>query len=412
MNMDLYQKSKRSIIMVTLATVVIEFFWGQFFQAPSVIRAFFSFFMILSVFLFPYEFIKNNDFDKISNVILRLLLLLGCVAIIRSVLDENPGMYAFGNKWLTLFGNEICALLFIPPLYTYLATVPLCIAFLKKINHVYLFLGSLFILLSRYPLGHILICLPVFFSYVKRDYKILIGVAVLQSLLAAIMEDNPARIYIVFFGFALSAYILVYVIKRKALIKFFCIICIISPIFIFLPMLYKSDLNEPSVFNKLETYVNSNTGNRGYGTDTRTFLYYEMAWDLKKTDTWIWGKGAYAFYYSDLFDDGKIGRFGRQGSEVYLLNFLMHGGIIYAFLYFLLLVYAVYKGLWKSNNRFVQCIAVVITGWYFCGFVGDLIGCRYYHMVFFMLLGCCLSKRFLSMNDEEICSLLDDNVIV
>lgn len=410
--MEYYQKSKHSIVLVLVATMAIQFFWGRYFLAPSVVKAFFSALMILSAFFFPYSFIRNNDFDKISNVILRVILFLSVVAILRSVFNENADMYAFGNKWTTLFGNEYCALLLLPPLFTYLATESMNILYVKKINYQYLFIGAFFIFLFKFPLSIIVLLLPVFVPYVKRGYKLLIGAAVLHAVMGATFGSNPARSNFIYLLFAFAAFFLVFVVKKLAITKIFCVSCIILPFFLFVSLLYSNNRNETSFFEKAQTYIIGKTENRDLATDTRTFLYREMALDLTKTNSWMFGKGAFAHYYSLWFDRGVNGRFGRLGSEVPFLNFLLHGGIIYVLFYFLLLFYAIYKGLWKSNNRFVQCIAVVVTGWFFCSFVCDLTGACYYHILFFMLLGCCLSNRFLNMNDDEIAMLFNEGEYV
>lgn len=403
--MEYYYQSKRTILCVTIATIIIGFFWGLYFQAPSVVKTIFSALMILSAFVFPYGYIRNNDFDKFSNAILRIILFLGVVAVLRSVFNENADMYVFGNKWTTLFGNEYCALLLLPPLFTYLAADPENILYIKKINYRYMLIGAFFIFLFKFPLSTLAFFLPVFVPYVKRNYKLLIGIAVLHAVLGGTLGFNPARAYLLYLLFAFAAFFLVFVVKKLAITKFFCVSCIILPFFLFVSLLYNKNLNEPSFFENAQTYVVGKTEKRDLANDTRTFLYREMALDLTKTKSWIFGKGAFAHYYSLWFDQGLNGRFGRMGSEVPFLNFLMHGGVAYVFFYFLLLLYAIYKGLWKSNSRFVQCIAVVVTGWYFCSFVCDLTGARYYHMLFFMLLGCCLSDRFLNMNDDEIAML-------
>lgn len=409
--MERYNISINSISLVTIATIAISFLWGLYFQAPSVVKAIFSVLMILSAVIFPYKLINKNDFDKTSNFLLKGLLILSVVAIVRSIFNDDPDMYSFGNKWMTLFGNEYCTLLLLPPLFTYLATNPLKIVFLKKINYYYMALGALCTILLKFPLAFLVIFLPVFFPYVKSNYRFLICIAFFQATTKAVWGDNPTRAIFLYLAFGIASYILVYVIKNHIITKIFCILTVLAPFVLFAPML-ASNIHEPSFFENAQTYITGKTDDSQLGTDTRTFLYYEMALDLTKTNSWVFGKGAFAHYYSAWFDEGVNGRFGRIGSEVPFLNFLMHGGIVYAFFYFALIAYAVYKGLWKSNNRFVQSIAVVAAGWFFNSFVCDLTGARYYHMVFFMLLGCCLSSRFLSMTDNEVALIFRDDIAV
>ena len=66
------------------------------------------------------------------------------------------------------------------------------------------------------------------------------------------------------------------------------------------------------------------------------------------------------------------------------------------------MLYAVIKAIMYGKNRFVKCIAVVIIGWIFNSFICDMNGARFYHVVFFVLLGCCLSKRWLNYSDRQV----------
>ena len=74
-----------------------------------------------------------------------------------------------------------------------------------------------------------------------------------------------------------------------------------------------------------------------FTTDTRTFLYQELAEDLTMTDSWIMGKGAFSHYYSHIFliSDSEGSDFHyRMTVEVGVLNFLLHGGLVYVILYY------------------------------------------------------------------------------
>ena len=80
----------------------------------------------------------------------------------------------------------------------------------------------------------------------------------------------------------------------------------------------------------------------------------------------------------------------------------MHGGIAYCTLYLLLLGYGIINAIFFGKNKFVKSVAVMLAGYFFNFFVGDLTGCYFFHMMIFMLLGCCLSSSWINLTDKEI----------
>lgn len=393
---------KRSIYICAFASLLISSFWGLFFMAPTSIKGFFSACMWLSILSVPIVFIRNNDFSIKTNWLLRLLLIMAVFQILRSVFNTSPAMYAFGNKWTTLFGNEYTALLMMPPIFTYLGSKVYSVRLLKKATFYYLAIGAVLSVFLHFPLSFLSIFVGVLFPYVNKKYKILICIVFFSAIVKAMYGENPTRMLLIVLGFSLASYFLVYVIKKLFIIKVFVVIVVISPLFLFLPILNIVQDNQKSIFNQAQIYISGKTGDEGLANDTRTFLYLEMAEDLTKTDSWILGKGAFSHYYSLFFDEGTSGGYGRISSEVLVLTFLLRGGATYLAVYLGLILMAVYLSVWKSQNKFVRSIGITAIGWYFNSFIGDITGCRFYHLAFFLLLGCCLSKRWLNYTDNEI----------
>lgn len=408
--MDTFHKTKHTIRIVAYASLFISSFWGLYFMAPSSIKALFSACMWISFAIFPYILVKNNDFCKTGKYILAALVIMAVLQILRTAISSDSYLYALGNKWFTLFGNEYTALLMLPPLFTYFGTLNYGVNLLKKTTYIYLVIGLIFSVFMKFPLGMLSIFVIVFYPYVTKKYRFLIIIAMAEALIKATTGENPSRMYFIVIGFALCSYVLVYIIKRIKLLKAFAVSVIIAPLLMFIPILNLAN-QEETTFQKIQEYILQESNNADMASDTRTFLYLEMAEDLTATDSWIFGKGAFSRYYSAYFDQSSIGRFGRISSEVPFLNYLLRGGLCYVIAYFGLLIYAVYLGIWKGNNKFVQSIAVIALGWYFNSFIGDITGCRYYHLAFFLLLGCCLSKRWLNCTDKDIEQLISDKKV-
>lgn len=398
--MNVNRRTKYTINIIAYATLIISSFWGLYFMAPGIAKALFSLCIWMGIFIFPYKLVKNNDFTRTTNFILIYIIFTDIIQILRSVFSTDEYLYIIGNKWTTLFGNEYTALLLLPPIFTYLGTLKYSVIHLKNTTYIYMILGLIFSVYLKYPLSILTIFLVVFYPYVSKKYKLLIIISGLETFLCAVVGDNPPRMYFIVIAFTICCYILIYVIKKDLLTKLFVIIVTISPIVLFLPMLNASN-NEETIFQKIQTMLTDRNDNE-FAADTRTFLYTEMATDLTKTESWLIGKGASGHYYSYFFDNSKLGKYGRISSEVPFLTFLLKGGMMYVFAYFGLLLYAIYLGIWKGKNKFVKSIGIIASGWYFNCFVGDIVGCRFYHLAFFALLGCCLSHKWLNSTDEDI----------
>lgn len=401
-----YRSVKRSIYICAFATLLISSFWGLYFMAPASIKGIFSACMWLSILSVPIVFIKHNDFSIKANWLLRFLLIMAVLQILRSAFNTAPDMYAFGNKWFTLFGNEYTALLMMPPIFTYLGSQVYSVRLLKKVTYYYMAIGAVLSVFLNFPLSFLAIFVGTLFPYVSKKYKILIGLVFLSAIINASYGENPSRMLFIVLGFTLASYLLVYVIKKLIIIKAFVIAVTIAPLLLFIPMLNTIQDNQDGFFKGAQTYILGETGNEDLANDTRTFLYVEMASDLTKTDSWILGKGAFSHYYSFFFDEDSLGGYGRISSEVPVLNYLLRGGIAFVAVYLGLILLAVYYAVWKGKNKFVRSIGIIAIGWYFNSFIGDLNGCRFYHLAFFLLVGCCLSKKWLNYNDVEVKEIL------
>ncbi|WP_294600348.1 hypothetical protein [uncultured Bacteroides sp.] len=376
--------------------MALALIWGLYFLAPTPIKLIFSAGMWASIFTFPFVLIKHNDFSKWGNILLRACLLMTTVQIARTIFNTDAAMNAFGNKWITLFGNEYTALLLMPPLFTYLGTLKYNVVLLKKATWIYLVAGIVCIFGFNNSLGWIAIYGVVFYPYVDKHYRALLLIAVLEGILSIFVT----RMFVIITAFIFASYLLVYVINKPRWNKFFVTAVAISPLILFVPMLHIT--KELTPFEKLSMYLSNKTDDTSISADTRTFLYVEMASDLTNNHAWLIGKGAFSHYYSLFFDQSSMGKYGRITSEVPFLNHLLRGGILYVLAYYGLILLAVYKSTWQGNNKFVRSIGIIAVGWYLNSFVGDITGCRFYHIAFFLLIGCCLSRKWLNYTDMDI----------
>ena len=395
------------IIKITAFAYIIRTF-GLLIPNGNIIflsKLLFALMIWCAIIIFPYKSLKYNNFNKYGNLILKALLILGIYQICITIFSENK-IYNLvgGNKYITLFFNADCALNFAPPIFAYLATkenvIQSTVSGIKKI------LYSMIILL---PLGNLFSFTPWFTTaiqpYTNKKNKFLIIIGFVLTLFVGLF--GGARSSLVFLAFCFAAYFISYVINSRLLNKIFCIVTIILPFILFVPMMYN---NGESVFEYLSN--NLNIQDEEFTTDTRTFLYQELAEDLTMTDSWIMGKGAFSHYYSHIFliSDSEGSDFHyRMTVEVGVLNFLLHGGLVYVILYYGLFVLAILTALFKGKSKFMQCNAALLSGYFFCSFFACFVGISFTYIYIFITIGFCLSRKWLNYSDQEIVNLFRPN---
>ena len=227
----LHSKTFLLLLLVELATLITTAFWGLYFQAPSIVKFIFSVSIWSTVVFFLFAFIKKNDFGKIANYIIFVILLLGIFAILRSCFNFEAALYAFGNKWLTLFLNEYCALLFVPPLFSYIATNIRSLFYLKLLISLYLVLCFPFFNYSSQNLFFVVIVLAPFFLYLNYFFRILVFIVIVKALFFSFWGLNPTRAMILYVAFSVLAYMLASVFEKDIIKKILIVVTLLAIFF-------------------------------------------------------------------------------------------------------------------------------------------------------------------------------------
>jgi hypothetical protein len=317
---------------------------------------------------------------------------MGFFSILHTIVSDNIELTKFGDKYITLFGNEYTSLSMIIPIYLFAVMTPNILMNLKKCTITYISIGLLFFILSdSEAIGKSILWVPVFYRYLNPKGKFLIILLFLLAIYCAF--HTGARSYLFYCFFGIASIMIIYF-KRLLFIKLFCLIFVLSPIILLIDSIYTGK----SVFEKVSDNITDNE----IGIDTRTFLYIEVTEDLTANNAWIWGKGAYSRYNSTYFNFNDGDNQSRSSIEVPILYYLSKGGGIYLLLYVSLLLFAIWYALFKGKNKFVYSIAIVVAGYFFCFFVSNLNGANFLHVGFWILVGCCYSKSILDATDEEI----------
>lgn len=366
----------------------------SFATITRVIYAFMTWGLLL---IFPYKLFKYNDFGKLTNTIIKVLLLLGIYQIIVTIFNNDPVLNTLGNKYITLFTNPNCAISFIAPLFIYCAmTNNILNKILSSVKKY------IYTLIPLVPFYNFFITTPFFFlifkKYVNKKTALLIILSLILCLFTAI---GGARTAFGILALCITAYFINYTLSSRILNKIFCIATILLPFILFIPMLNNSD--EESIFQYYSQ--NLNTEDEKLATDTRTFLYKEMAEDLTKTDSWLMGKGAHCYYYSNTFfltTSDNADHYHRLTSEVTFLHYLLHGGIVYTTLYYSLFVIAILMAAFKGKSKFIRCAGAMLASLYLCNFISTYQTFGVFSFTMFVFMGCCLSKTWLNYSNKDI----------
>lgn len=353
---------------------------------------------------FPFKILNDNNLLPIGNFIIKALLLCGVYQVFVTIFNDDYILNSIGNKYITLFFNDLCLFNFIAPLFAYLAIDLHILDIVRNRLQIMLVLFTVFLPIANLFAG-MTFYTPAFGVFLRKKVRILVILGVFMTLFAGVFEDKRTSILVFLFGIA--SYVFSYYFKKKIYTYVLCVLVLILPYILFVPILYSE--NE-SVFEYLSREMS--WGDDEMKTDTRSFLYREMSEDLTRTDSWLWGKGAHAHYYSHYFAISTSG-YGdyhyRMYSEVTFLTFLLRGGIVYAILYYGLLIIAIIRAIYYGKSRFMQSVGILLSGWYFIHFFGDFSGFSFLHFVVFIFVGLTLSPVWINFSDNEIYKLLNNS---
>jgi len=411
-NRYVFNRTKLSLALIFIATG-LRSFWGLFFICPTIIKVIFSGLIYLSLLVFPYNSIKQSrsDFNKAGYLILLLLMTLIFVAILRGFNDTGSALP--GNKYLSLFFNEYTLLLFFPPLFSYLAVKEDLWQYVEVLYIRYMVYGVFCLLILKFdPIVMSVLLVPLFLPHFHKNRKALIYLNIIAVLYVGFFVGDRKFIVLLFFCFlSYFSYINKYFSRFVKLISIFSILI---PIGLLVNALYTGD----SPFEMVTELNVKNTFNssKDLTADSRTFLYSELAMDLSETNSWILGKGPIGSYYSTFMENVFMDRDAEWGdssnritNEVTFLSYLLKGGLIYALSCFLIMIIAIINAAFRGKNKFVRSMAVILSGIYVNSFMGDMAGCSLLQVLIWLIIGTCLSSKWINFTDEEILEKLKIN---
>ena len=411
-NRFVFNRTKLSLAFIFIATG-IRSFWGLFFMCPTFIKIIFVGLIYLSLLIFPYNSLKQSkrDFNKAGQFILVLLLILILIAVFHGCLDDGSAIT--GNKYVSLFFNEYTLLLFFPPIFSYLAVKEELWQYVKEIYVIYLIYSVLCLMIFKFdPIIMSVFLVPIFLPYFHKFKKILVYINIFAVLYVGLIVGD--RKFIVLLFFSLLAYFSYVNNFFRRFVKYISIFSVLIPIGFLVYALSTGD--SPFEMANDLNIKNSFNNSKDLTADSRTFLYTELASDLSETNSWMFGKGPIGSYYSTFMENISMDRNADWGdssnriqNEVTFLSYLLKGGLVYAFCCFLILVIAILNAAFRGKNKFVKSLAVILSGIYVNSFMGDMAGCSLLQILIWLIIGTCLSSKWINYTDEEILEKLKIN---
>lgn len=190
---------------------------------------------------------------------------------------------------------------------------------------------------------------------------------------------------------------------NKKLLNMIGIITLIIP----LTFLYTGYTGKLDIF---EYYSSENSGLTGTQrkqlSNTRTFLYAEVINSMKNKDnSLLFGGGASNGYQTNYFNDANVSLYSNQEryrTEAAFLNTLNRSGLIGVLLEMLILFFAAYYAINKSNNNFCKLLALYLYLSFILYFLEIPQELNLGYFFYYFIIGICLNNSFRKANDKEV----------
>lgn len=144
-------------------------------------------------------------------------------------------------------------------------------------------------------------------------------------------------------------------------------------------------------------------GESSLDADTRTFLYQEVFYSMRKRgSSFLTGEGGGSGYESDAFQSTVLTAKGRFSSEVGFLNTVLYSGAIGVLLYAAVLFIAIFYAVNRSNNTLCKMLGFFLAVHWVLFFIEDIPKLDMNYFFLWFAIGLCSSHRFRALSDVEL----------
>ena len=132
------------------------------------------------------------------------------------------------------------------------------------------------------------------------------------------------------------------------------------------------------------------------GFENREVFFEEVLFSLSEKNSFIFGDGAQATYYSDTRNED------RNIVEHGYYDMLLRSGLIFVTLFCLIAILAAFRGFFKSNNTFTRRLAVYIVLYLILMFGHGVFEFSYRVFFLWLSISICLSDNFFKIKDMDV----------
>ncbi|RYX87907.1 hypothetical protein EON73_00140 [bacterium] len=365
---------------------------------------------ILGIVLFVPTAIKSIQW-KFDNTYLKILFFSYFTWLM--IVVFRGFSFEYEDIKSNLFDVDLGVFRFLVPL---LLLFPKNLLYYKKLFDVIVILSILFVIYdilfrdnlldlnytnndTKFTFEHFtkILCVPSGFILLSYFYhspkKNLLAVFVLVlSVLFAIIRARRALIIMTVSPLIIS--FILYLCKSKS--RFFML-------FLFLSIGSTLSVYGVRVYNENKNGVFSLLTDR-MSEDTRSNVE-ECLFEDMKTQDWIIGKGINGKYFCPGIDLNDTTGY-RNMIETDYLNIILKGGIVSLVLLLLILIPAIIKGLFYSNNFLSKAAAIWILLWVLALYPATVYSFSLNHMLVWVSTGICYSQAIRRMPEDSVKMLL------
>lgn len=375
------------------------FIQNKLFRLVSVIG-------ILNISIAYFQVPKIQPFKGFWRIILYLFLLVNIITIIR-------GIYSPSLPYNSFIIDTNFMWQYLVPFFLFIKPTPSMLQILIKWCWIYVLFALFFCIynfsdfylnpaeimksmigweayiVNRPQIPCVLI-LPIsgllfMFNNFSRSQKILLITIIILALGAALMAGRrSSAASILYFIFAAMSYFYFKSNKKILILLFFLIV-----VYFIVHNLDISFWEEN--FEILSNKIDS---------DTRSVVEQEFYKDMKSSSDWLWGRGMSGTYLSP--SASLIDKLHRHLIETGYLNIILHGGLLLLIPYILIMIRAIYKGLFVSNNFFCKICATYIMYHLISLYPGGTPGLELNFFMNYIFITLCNSSFWINKTNQEI----------
>lgn len=374
------------------------------------IKLFLVFLLILLAFNSRLKSFLSSSLDRIPY--LKLFFLYTIIILVHSIIIADSY-----EKWRYLI-TVFFPMLLLPFISRLFQNIKVLGVFVEILLKFCIPLSFLFIILennlrlenNQYVYySNFLYFLILIIPFISTKWKILV---ISVSIFSFIFNlDNRANLLNILVGYS---FIFIYQFKyiRFFIYKYLRLIFFLIP-FVFISGAFLFNFNIWQYMSSGEQLsLQTESKDVTFLQDSRTGIYLDIYNHLNKNEwSWIFGASAVAVHDTILAESHEGYSEGRMGgSESGFLSFLLFGGIVYVFLYFLLNYYASKRAIGKFNNGFMHMLAAYIAFRWMFTFIENPMGFQFSWIINFMLIGLCYNINLSSISTYDLRDIIRNSL--